>query len=98
MDARGETHGMKKPLKAAACIPTGGKLRNHVQHNSFLYLVKKQIEMYKNEVIMTKLISLQNNKYLSHFSRTIDLYFSSTDFYFYSKTTIIKGQMTHDNF
>jgi len=29
VDARGETHGIKKPLKAAACIPTGGKLRNH---------------------------------------------------------------------
>jgi len=47
---------------------------------------------------MTELISLQNNKYLSHFSRTIDLYFNSTDFHFYSKTTIIKGQMTFDNF
>jgi len=28
MDARREAHGMKKPLKAAACIPTGDKLRN----------------------------------------------------------------------
>jgi len=50
MDARREAHGMKKPLKAADCIPTGGKLRNH----NTTQLVpdiwsKNKIVMYKNE-------------------------------------------------